>query len=108
MQKRRVVIDLLDDIDGSANAQTITFGIDGRVYEIELAPKNETRLRKALAPFIESAREKRSRRRRTKHGDPAEVRAWAAENGVEVNTHGRVPQAVTEQYERAQLNGDRR
>ncbi len=29
---------------------------------------------------------------------PAQIRAWAAENGVECNSHGRVPQHVVEAY----------
>ncbi|QFG10511.1 Lsr2-like DNA bridging protein [Streptomyces phage Itza] len=104
MQQTRTVVDLIDDIDGSSQATTVSFGLDGRTFEIELGERNETRLRKALEPFIEHAREQRPKRRSRKRVDPATVRSWAVENGVEVSSHGRVPNAVVDQY-RAAMNG---
>ncbi|WJN63302.1 Lsr2-like DNA bridging protein [Streptomyces phage phiScoe54] len=106
MKNERVVIELVDDIDGTGNAQTVTFGLDGKTFEIELNKKNEAKLRKALEPWIEKARESRSpgparRPRRNGKVDNSAVRQWAAENGVEVAATGRIPQAVIEQYKAA-------
>lgn len=108
MQQKRTVIDLVDDLDGTLNATTVTFGLDGHHFEIELGPRNEAKLRKFLSPYVEGAREVRARGRRGKNHDPASIRAWATENGLEVGTHGRVPAAIVEQYDRAHRNGTRR
>lgn len=110
MRNERVVVELIDDLDGTGNANTVTFGLDGRRYEIELNKKNETALRKALAPFIDKAREapaaplsKRGARRPRGTGvDNKAVRQWAAENGVEVPPTGRIRREIIEQYEAAQ------
>jgi hypothetical protein len=107
MKNERVIIDLVDDIDGTGSASTIAFGLDGKRYEIELNKRNEAKLRKTLGPWIEKAREVRSpapsrRTRRKAKADSATVRQWAAENGVEVSSTGRVAQSVIDQYEAAQ------
>ncbi|WJN63145.1 Lsr2-like DNA bridging protein [Streptomyces phage phiScoe44] len=104
MKNQRVVIELVDDIDGTGTASTVSFGLDGKRYEIELNKKNEAKLRKALEPWVEKAREVRSpaparRTRRNGKVDHAAVRQWAAENGVEVAATGRIPKAVIEQYQ---------
>lgn len=53
MSQRVVVVDDLDQTEG---AQTVTFAIMGRPYEIDLNDKNVEKLEKALAPFIDKAR----------------------------------------------------
>jgi hypothetical protein len=53
-QKVHVVIS--DDLDGSADAETIAFGWDGVNYEIDLSAKNRTKLDKAFAPYVQAAR----------------------------------------------------
>lgn len=57
---QRVVVTLFDDIDGSEAAETIAFGVDGRMYEIDLNEANARKLRKALEPYVSAGR-KRSR-----------------------------------------------
>ncbi len=52
---KTTVTTITDDLDGSTDAQTITFGLDGVAYSIDLGPKNEKKLRDALVPFIERA-----------------------------------------------------
>ncbi|ANT41054.1 nucloid associated Lsr2-like [Streptomyces phage Nanodon] len=106
MRNERLIVELVDDIDGTGTARTITFGLDGRRYEIELNKKNEAALRKAMAPWVGAAREAKPeplpKRRRLKKVDSAAVRQWANENGVEVPATGRIARAVVEQYEAAQ------
>lgn len=51
---KRVSVIITDDLDGSGNAETVSFGFDGVTYEVDLGKKNRTRLEKALAPFIEA------------------------------------------------------
>jgi hypothetical protein len=106
MKNERVIIELVDDIDGTGSASTVSFALDGKAYEIELNKRNEQKLRKALEPWVKNAREVRSpgptrRPRRNGKVDSAAVRQWAAENGVEVAATGRIPGAVIEQYKAA-------
>src|SRR3984885_1284690 len=83
--KKSVIIS--DDIDGSANAATVTFGLNGTAYEIDLAPKNLAKLEKAPAPYIDAGRRvsARSRRPIARHAnghDNAAIRSWAKSNGL--------------------------
>jgi hypothetical protein len=54
-----------DDIDGSPHAQTVTFGVDGVIYEIDLAENNRVKLVKDFAPFVGAARKVSQRRPHT-------------------------------------------
>jgi hypothetical protein len=96
---QKVSIVLVDDIDGSEAEETVSFSLDGRDYEIDLNAKNAGKLRDALAPFIGHARRGGGRKRnRTGGPSPADIRAWARENGFEVPDRGRVSQQVRDAY----------
>jgi Lsr2 len=93
-----------DDLDGSSNAETVTFGFDGAAYEIDLAPKNRAKLEKALAPYVEVARRVsvRSRRpaaRRATAQDNAAIRAWAKSKNMKVSERGRISSDIISQYQ---------
>lgn len=97
-----------DDIDGSPNAETITFGLDGVTYEIDLGKKNKAKLEREFAPYIEAGRRMSRARGRGTAGrqsgprpDRAAVRAWANEHGLKVSERGRISAAVMTQYEAA-------
>jgi hypothetical protein len=95
---RRVVV--VDDLDGVVGAQTVTFSIDETTYTIDLAEHNLARLRDLLAPFIAASR--RASARRGKRPDRVlnrEVRTWAAEEGIELNPLGRIPNSVLERFQ---------
>ena len=47
---------LIDDLDGEAADETVEFGLDGKVFEIDLSQGNAGRLRDALAEFVAAAR----------------------------------------------------
>lgn len=47
---------LVDDIDGSQAVTTLSFGLDGHTYEIDLSETHLSALKEALAPFITAAR----------------------------------------------------
>jgi hypothetical protein len=53
---RYVMTRLVDDIDGSHAVTTLSFGLDGRSYEIDLSESHLSAFRQALAPFITAAR----------------------------------------------------
>src|SRR5260221_13325264 len=61
---KSVSVIITDDLDGSENAETVSFGFDGVTYEVDLGKKNRARLEKALAPFIEAGRPAPRRGRR--------------------------------------------
>jgi Lsr2 len=110
---QKMVVEVLDDIDGSPADRTVTFGFDGRDYEIDLSSKHADQLAKALEPFVAGARKVSSSRRRTSSAsapkskskskqDLADVRAWAkTQPDLKVSDRGRIPQAVFQAYEQA-------
>ena len=64
---QKVQVLLLDDLDGSEATETVTFGLDGVSYEIDLSSGNAGRIRKDLAQYVEHARKAgnaQARRRR--------------------------------------------
>lgn len=95
------------DISGAASAKTVTFGWDGKSFEIDLTEKEKTELAKTLKRYLEAARPApkgtnttgpaRSGRRAVGPA-PAVVRAWARANKVKVPDRGRIPEAVMEKY----------
>lgn len=96
---------LVDDLDESEAQQTVSFGFDGKHYEIDLSDKNAAALRKAFEKYVAAARSVRTSPTTGKRllqqptgPDPRAVRAWAQANGIEVNRLGKVPQEVVEKY----------
>ncbi len=110
---QRVNVVLVDDIDGSDATETVSFGLDGAQYEIDLSAGNADKLREALALYIGHGRRAGGRKRGSSAkaavngrgkaaaaGGPtaAEIRAWARENGHSVPERGRVSADVREAY----------
>lgn len=112
---REVIEKLIDDLDGGEAAETLTFGLDGTTYEIDLSKRNAAALRKALERYVKAARKSSSSRapRRRSPAPPAkttaskrnfdivQLREWAGANSVAVPSRGRIPQAVVDQYKAA-------
>lgn len=105
---QKVTILLVDDVDGSEAAETVTFALDGKSYEIDLNEKNAGDLRNALAPWVGHARRVSGgpgRVRRVSGGAPKsnlkDVRDWARANGHEVSERGRIPASIQEAYDAA-------
>jgi hypothetical protein len=107
---QRVKIILEDDLDGSPAEETVTFGLDGVTYEIDLSADNATKLRDELAPWVGHAR--RSGGRKTsgagrpssgaaKRTDLPAVRDWARKNGYEVSDRGRISADIQAAYDKA-------
>ena len=53
---QKVQVLLVDDIDGGTADETVTFGLDGVTYEIDLTAGHATELRDALAQWVGHAR----------------------------------------------------
>ena len=108
---KTIITQVTDDIDGSKNAETVSFSLGTDQYTIDLSGKNRAKLEAVLKPYIQAATKvpARSRRRGTSASrtrtsvssdglDLVAVRAWAADNGFEISNRGRVPKAVLEAY----------
>jgi len=105
---QRVVTILEDDIDGGEASETVTFGLDGVTYELDVNELNAKELRTALEPFIEHARRVASHNLqgvkasgKTQGYDPKAVRRWAVANNISTSDRGRIPQSVVEQFKAA-------
>ena len=107
---KKVVVQLVDDVDGSAAAETVTFALDGVSYEIDLSEENAASLRSDLAKWVSSAtrtggrRSTRATASSTDGSQSARIRAWAREQGIEVSERGRIPGELRERYERESGN----
>jgi hypothetical protein len=114
---QKVLVQLVDDLDGTSSTDiaTVTFGLDGVSYEIDLNEGNASNLREHLSEFISSARRTGGRVKRgaaaggtTGSGRNREqtqaIREWAKKNGHEVSDRGRIPAAVISAFEAAQAS----
>ena len=105
---RKVQVLLEDDINGGQAAETISFALDGRSYEIDLNEENAQALRDALAPWIGAGRRVGERTTPASRGksarrssDSADIRRWATEEGIPVSTRGRISADLRARYEAA-------
>jgi hypothetical protein len=112
-------VTLVDDLDGSEAAESVSFALDGVTYEIDLSEDNAEKLRDALAGYVASARRVDGSRRgiRPKAVRPAKaprgsrtgpdreqtaaIREWARANGYEVSERGRLSANVLAAFEAA-------
>jgi hypothetical protein len=121
---QRTVVQLVDDIDGTEigynEGETVTFGLDGATYEIDLTDQNAKQLREAVQVYIPNARriagghgrptgtgsvptQRRGGSPSTKR-DPEQtkhIKEWARANGHAVAERGRISRSVLEAYEAA-------
>ncbi|MEV0371470.1 Lsr2 family protein [Streptomyces sp. NPDC050636] len=106
---QKVQVLLVDDLDGGEANETVTFALDGKSYEIDLSDGNAQKLRESLGEFVKAGRKTggrsgaRGKVRAASGGsqDTAKIRAWAKENGYNVNDRGRVPADIREAFEKA-------
>jgi len=121
---KRTYTQLIDDIDGGEAAETVSFALDGSLFEIDLSEKNANRFRDVLAPYTAAGtRVGRTgvitRGRMAPAARPAasstpaganrdrnaEIRAWAAEKGIEISDRGRIKQEIVDQWEAERHGG---
>jgi hypothetical protein len=111
---QKVQVLLLDDVDGNEAAETVTFGLDGVDYEIDLSADNARAMREALSPWIGHARKsagggrvaasrsatapRRAAASRSAGGNASEMRQWARANGFQVSERGRISEQIREAY----------
>ena len=100
---QRVNVVLVDDLDGNDADETVTFGLDGVDYEIDLSKKNADELRSQLGQYIDAGRKVGGRKRNGQCAvgggtAAADIRQWARDNGWDVPDRGRVSAEVREAY----------
>lgn len=106
---RKVTTVLIDDLTGENADETVEFGIDGKLYEIELTANNASRLRELLAGYVKVARRaersasavRKSSSPKASRSDLAEIRDWARGQGYEVSDRGRIRADIVEAYDKA-------
>lgn len=107
---QRIVTELTDDTNGKSADETVTFGLDGREFEIDLTSKNAAALRKAFDVYVKNGRKVGGRRARgaspkaaaSNGTDTKAVREWAMSNGYDISARGRIPANIVEAYQAAQ------
>jgi DNA-nicking Smr family endonuclease len=105
---QKVMVSLVDDLTGDVADETVSFGLDGKNYEIDLSGGNAEKLRGALADFVAAARRSGGGRRSSGSGAGKRpgvdrelnqaIREWARGKGLKVNDRGRIPAEVVEAY----------
>jgi hypothetical protein len=111
---KRIVEELIDDLDGTPAVETVQFGMDGTLYQVDLSAANAARLRDALAAFIGAARRRRrapafvargghpgGNRTGNDRDENRAIREWAAGHGLPVSRLGRLKQEIVNQYRAA-------
>lgn len=107
---QQVNVMLVDDIDGSEASETVSFGLDGRHFEIDLSENHAAQLRDALVSFVAAARRRdggtrvrssapRSARPGNDREHTSAIREWARANGHTVSDRGRISKVVVDAYE---------
>ena len=113
---QKVLVELVDDLNGSTAVETVRFGLDGKDYEIDLSDENANNLRDNLAAFIAAGRmanghtkprkpktatDKANTVAKPTRTDPEQtwaIREWAARHGHQVAARGRIPAEVVAAY----------
>lgn len=103
----RTTVVVTDDFDGSADAETVTFSVNGQNYEIDLSEPNRQKFTKAVQKYVDAGRKvsangrgpgRRPRTTSTRRRS-GEVRAWAKARGYKVSERGRVPASIVAEFE---------
>ena len=109
---KTIITQLSDDIDGSEAVESLTFGLRGVEYEIDLNAKNVAALERALDRYrtagtrVAHHRGGRGTVKRSggpaAKGETAAVREWARASGYDVSSRGRIPADVRAAYDAAE------
>ncbi|WP_037320144.1 histone-like nucleoid-structuring protein Lsr2 [Amycolatopsis orientalis] len=117
---QKVVVQIVDDLDGGTATQTVPFALDGVSYEIDLSDENAEALREELAQYVGAGKRVGGRRVKVAAGQATaavadgtkkptdrernqRVRAWASENGYSIAERGRIPNEIYEAFDAAEL-----
>lgn len=114
---QQVIVELVDDLDGTTaeDISTVSFGLDGATYEIDLTEANAQSLRGALEQFVGAARRTGGRLKRgaaptatrpsANREQTQAIREWARQQGYDLADRGRIPFNVIEAFDQAHTRG---
>jgi hypothetical protein len=113
---RKVVVELVDDIDGTVfgddGGESIHYAVDGVEYVIDLKDEHATEFRETFEYYIEHSTRVGGRKHRSdrpakptagkqRRDDTKKIRAWAIEQGYELAARGRIPTEVEQAFRNA-------
>lgn len=106
MRTEHITVTFTDDIDGkpSEDIETVAFSWAGVSYEIDLNESHRAMFDKAMAKYLENAREVPSHLHPRSAVDTEHLRAireWANANGYAVAHKGRIAQKVVDAYKQS-------
>jgi len=89
--------------------RTVSIGLDGQDYELEVCAEHELQLLETARRYVEAARKvgspsprRTGLRTRRDRQHSRDIRAWALASGREVPERGRIPHAILRDYAAAQ------
>ena len=104
----QTIVEYVDDLSGEKfeDGETVSFSLDGKSYEIDLATGNAERLREALAPYIGHGRTAGQDVRRAaskvttsdRRAETAAARHWLREHGYTLSDRGRIRDELWDAY----------
>ncbi|WP_258234008.1 histone-like nucleoid-structuring protein Lsr2 [Brevibacterium oceani] len=94
------------DISGEMDAATVTFGLGGTWYEIDLTDEEQKELQKRFTDYLKAGRKAQAKPSNrfvpdTTPEEREEIRAWAKENGYELADYGKIPNKIYKAYQEA-------
>ena len=112
---RKVVVEMVDDIDGTAigdDGESIHYAVDGVEYVIDLKDEHAKELRETFEYYIAHSTRVGGRKHRADRpgnatagkrprGETQKIRTWALEQGYELSTRGRIPTEVEQAFRAA-------
>jgi hypothetical protein len=106
-RQTQTIVSYVDDLDGKSfvegKGEAFDLNINGERFTLDLGEKNAAAFRAVLAPYLDVAHKLAPRVSGGKNGnaDAANIRAFAAENGVKVGEVGRISATVRTAWEDA-------
>lgn len=105
-------VELIDDLSGDKADETVTFSLDGVVFDIDLSANNAGILRDIFEDYINAGRKvskpasSPARRNitvstRQSRDQTAAIRQWARKAGHTVSDRGRISATVTAAFQEA-------
>ncbi len=104
-------VELIDDLSGGKADETVTFGLDGVVFDIDLSANNAGILRDIFEDYVNagrkvskltpSARRNSTASTRQSRDQTAAIREWARKAGHVVSDRGRISAMVTTAFQEA-------
>ncbi len=107
---QKTTVHYVDDLDDDQTAEeTVTFGLDGVTYKIDLSAAHAATLREDLATWLDHAHRtsgrtcparthRRNAHAHTDRAQTAAIRDWARSNGRTVSDRGRIPAHVLDAF----------